>query len=71
MIGRIIKMSEQTKLLKTCCGGDLPTKEVKTTYNGKRLYFCDTACLNLFIKNPERFLASTHFRLNFEELEDE
>jgi len=64
-------MSKQTKLLKTCCGGDLPAKEVTTSYKGKKLYFCDTPCLDLFIKNPERFLASTHFRLNFEELEDE
>jgi len=71
VIGSIIKMSEQTKSLKTCCGGDLPAKEVTTIHKGKKLYFCDTPCLDLFIKNPERFLASTHFRLNFEELEDE
>ena len=63
-------MNSQEKSLKTCCGGDLPAKKVTTDHNGKKLYFCDTACLNLFEKNPERFLSSTHFRLNFDDLED-
>ncbi|GAH95635.1 unnamed protein product, partial [marine sediment metagenome] len=34
------------------------------------LYFCDTPCLKEFSKDPERFLSSTHFRLEFEDLED-
>ncbi len=63
-------MNSQKKSLKTCCGGDIPDKQVTTIHKGKKLYFCDTACLNLFDKNPERFLSSTHFRLDFENLED-
>jgi YHS domain-containing protein len=63
-------MNNKEESLKTCCGGDLPERIVTTNHNGKKLYFCDTACLNLFNKNPERFLSSTHFRLDFEELED-
>ncbi len=63
-------MNNQTTKLKTCCGGDLPTKEVSTVYKNKKLYFCDSPCLVLFQKDPERFLNSTHFRLNFEKLED-
>ena len=64
------KMNMNSKNLKTCCGSDLPTNEVSTLYNNKKLYFCDTPCLDLFNKNPEKFLATTHFRLNFEDLED-
>ena len=59
-----------SKELKTCCGGELPTKTVSTVYKNKKLYFCDTPCLNLFNKDPEKFLNSTHFRLVFDNLED-
>ena len=55
---------------KTCCGADLPQKEVSTLYNKKKFHFCETACLELFMKDPEKFMATTHFRLNFEDLED-
>lgn len=54
----------------TCCAANLPNKEVSTTYKGKKLYFCDKPCLKEFKKDPERFLNSTHFRLEFENLED-
>ncbi|OLS32336.1 MAG: hypothetical protein HeimAB125_09860 [Candidatus Heimdallarchaeota archaeon AB_125] len=63
-------MNSQNIPLKTCCGGDIPAQQVSTVHNGKKLYFCDTACLNLFQKNPDRFLSSTHFRLKFEDLDD-
>ncbi|MHA1514026.1 MAG: hypothetical protein ACTSPF_00670 [Candidatus Heimdallarchaeaceae archaeon] len=54
----------------TCCAANRPDKEVSTTYKGKKLYFCETPCLVEFQKEPERFLASTHFRLEFKDLEN-
>ncbi len=54
----------------TCCGADRPNKEVSTIFKGKKLYFCETPCLEEFNRDPERFLASTHFRLEFEDLEN-
>ncbi|MBY9000630.1 MAG: YHS domain-containing protein [Candidatus Heimdallarchaeota archaeon] len=54
----------------TCCGADNPYNEVSTIYKDKKLYFCDKSCLKEFKKDPERFLASTHFRLEFEDLEN-
>ena len=54
----------------TCCIADLPNSKFSTVHKGKKLYFCDKSCLKEFKKNPERFLSSTHFRLEFEELED-
>ncbi|MHA1346921.1 MAG: hypothetical protein ACTSVO_09140 [Candidatus Heimdallarchaeaceae archaeon] len=54
----------------TCCAADRPNSEVSTTYKDKKLYFCDKPCLKEFKKDPERFLSSTHFRLEFENLED-
>lgn len=54
----------------TCCAADRPNKEVSTIYKGKKLYFCDVPCLKEFNKNPESFLVSTHFRLEFGDLEN-
>jgi len=59
-----------SKVLKTCCGSDLPVREVSTIYKNKKFYFCDTPCLELFEKDPEKFMSTTHFRLNFDNLED-
>ncbi len=59
-----------SKDLKTCYNGEIPSKKASTIYKDKKLYFCDTPCLDLFNKDPERFLNSTHFRLEFEKLED-
>ncbi|NPD88713.1 MAG: YHS domain-containing protein [Asgard group archaeon] len=55
---------------KTCCGAHLPKNIVKTAYKGKTLYFCQRDCLIEFVHNPEVFLASNHFKLDFEELDD-
>ena len=55
---------------KTCCGAHLPTNIVKTTYKDKTLYFCQRDCLIEFMQDSEIFLASSHFKLNFEELDD-
>jgi YHS domain-containing protein len=55
---------------KTCCGAHLPTNIVKTDYKGKTLYFCQRDCLIEFMRDPEAFLASSHFKLNFDELDD-
>lgn len=55
---------------KTCCGSHLPKHIIKTEYKGKKLYFCQRNCLNEFKHNPESFLASSHFKLNFDELDD-
>jgi len=56
--------------IKTCCGAHLPSNIVKTTFKGKSLYFCQKDCLIEFKQDPEAFLASSHFKLNFEELDD-
>ena len=55
---------------KTCCGSHLPKNIIKTEYKGKKLYFCQRDCLNEFMRDPEAFLASSHFKLNFEDLAD-
>ena len=60
----------KSKEPKTCCDSELPTKEVSTVYKNKKFYFCDTPCVELFEKDPEKFLKTTHFRLDFNNLED-
>ena len=55
---------------KTCCGSHLPRNIIKTTYKSKTVYFCQRACLVEFKRDPEAFLKSNHFKLNFDDLDD-
>jgi len=44
---------------KTACGGKLkdPTNYPSTMYRGKPLYFCTCACLRVFERDPDPFMA--------------
>jgi YHS domain-containing protein len=44
---------------KTACGGliDNPERFPSAVYRGERVYFCALACLKVFEKNPDRFVA--------------
>ena len=44
---------------KTACGGKLkdPTNYPSAIYRGQRIYFCTTACLSAFEREPEPFMT--------------
>ena len=44
---------------KTACGGTLqdPSGYPSAMFRGELVYFCNTACLNAFLKAPEAFMA--------------
>ena len=44
---------------KTACGGALqdPSGYPSAMFHGELVYFCNTACLNAFLKAPEAFMA--------------
>lgn len=44
---------------KTACGGKLkdPTKYPSAVYRGERVYFCTRACLRVFERDPDPFMA--------------
>ena len=37
-------------------------------YKGKELVFCQDECLVEFKEDPEKFIKSDHFKVNFEDL---
>ncbi len=43
----------------TVCGGRVedPGRTPSAVHRGRRLYFCNRACLEAFQKEPDRFLA--------------
>ena len=43
----------------TVCGGKLdePEKYPSAEYKGRRVYFCNPACLRAFEKDSDRFIA--------------
>ncbi len=46
-------------------------QHISTVYKNKRIYFCVESCKEEFLDDPELFLASDHFMLQFKLLEDE
>ncbi len=56
--------------MKTACNSDVSDEKIFTTYKGKKIYFCEQECLDEFLDDPEEFLRSDHFLLEFEILED-
>lgn len=64
---------ETTKVVVSACGCDKDHHEgkfISTPYKGKRIYFCAQDCKEEFLEDPENFLQSDHFILNFDLLED-
>lgn len=53
---------------KTACGSPIE-HEISTKYKGKVIYFCEQECLEEFLENPEKFLQSDHFLIDFDLLE--
>ena len=51
--------TQETKITKSACGGVLQTSSnyPNAVFNGERVYFCNTACLNAFLEAPEAFMA--------------
>ncbi len=45
--------------IKSACGGSLkdPSLYPSADFHGETVYFCNTACLNAFLKSPEAFMA--------------
>jgi YHS domain-containing protein len=45
--------------IRTACGGVIkdPSQYPSSIYQGKRVYFCMTACLRAFELAPDRFMA--------------
>ena len=65
---------ETPKVVVSACGCDKDHhdgKFISAPYKGKRIYFCAQNCKDEFIEDPEKFLHSDHFVLNFDLLEDE
>ena len=44
---------------RTACGGKIkdPSKYPSAEYKGERVYFCTQACLEVFLQDPEPFMA--------------
>lgn len=49
---------EEPKFI-TACGGKIkdPSKYPSAEYRGERIYFCTQACLDVFLLNPDPFMA--------------
>jgi YHS domain-containing protein len=45
---------------KTACGGFIkdPSRYSSAEFHGEQIYFCTRACLDVFLKDPEPFMAS-------------
>ena len=49
----------EPQIIKFACGGELkdPSLYPSADFQGEKVYFCNTACLNAFLKSPEAFMA--------------
>jgi len=45
-------------------------EKVSVEYKNKIIYFCTEDCLDEFNDDPEQFLDSSHFELDFDMLDD-
>ena len=43
---------------------------ISAEYKQKRIYFCAETCKTEFLEDPEVFIDSSHFELEFDMLED-
>jgi YHS domain-containing protein len=52
-------LDSENQIVKTTCGGTLhdPARYPSAMFGGERVYFCNTACLNAFLKAPQAFMA--------------
>lgn len=48
-----------TELSKSVCGGLLkePARYPSAVFHEEKIYFCNSACLKAFLKEPEAFMA--------------
>ncbi|MDH5404052.1 MAG: hypothetical protein OEY49_16260 [Candidatus Heimdallarchaeota archaeon] len=54
----------------SCCSIRSIDQQPSIVYKGKIIYFCENECVEEFNEDPEGFLHSDHFKLNFEDLKD-
>ena len=74
----IMEQQEKTHLATkernvSACGCDTDHHDgewISTAYKGKIIYFCADSCKQEFLDDPESFLKSDHFLLDFEVLTD-
>ncbi|HEY3311299.1 MAG TPA: hypothetical protein VGK00_06625 [Anaerolineales bacterium] len=54
-----IAKEPSSMLAETACGGRLkdPSGYPRALYKGKTIYFCNKACLQAFLGNPDDFMA--------------
>ena len=52
-------ITDQSPRYKTACGGFIkdPSRYPSATFHGETFYFCTQACLNVFLNDPEPFMA--------------
>jgi YHS domain-containing protein len=65
----VMNMSK-SKNARTCCGATHQGNTNSKVYRNKRFYFCKKTCLEEFLIDPEAFIASDHFLIDFNDLED-
>ena len=51
--------SDTSPLHKTACGGFIkdPSRYPSAEFHDEQIYFCTQACLDVFLKDPEPFMA--------------
>jgi len=52
-------ISDTSPRYKTACGGFIkdPSRYPSAEFHGEQIYFCTQACLDVFLKDPEPFMA--------------
>lgn len=52
-------MINQQEIPQTACGGKIKdtSKYPSADYRGEQIYFCTQACLDMFLLNPDPFMA--------------
>jgi len=66
-------VSVDTQTVISACGCDTDHnggEYISVIYGNKKIYFCEASCKQEFLTDPKTFLASDHFTLEFELLED-
>lgn len=51
---------------KTACNSEITEKSVSTIFEGRTITFCEQECLEEFNFDPEVFLESDHFLIDFD-----
>jgi YHS domain-containing protein len=48
---------------RTACGGEKIDEKLSVDFGGSKIYFCEKSCIDEFMKDPEKFIASDHMRI--------